>query len=75
MYDHTTEMLQAHVYCQAQCGEFGSAATMYTRSRRDGRRGPLLAMGWAFRKCWLQGLARSARSALEPMMARRLAVG
>jgi hypothetical protein len=39
MYDHTTEMLQARAYDQAQRGESGSAVTLYTRSRRDGRRG------------------------------------
>jgi hypothetical protein len=39
MYDHTTEMLQARVYDQAQCGEFGSAVTLYVRSRRHGQRG------------------------------------
>ena len=39
MYDHTTEMLQARVCEQAQRGEFGSAANLYARSRRDGRRG------------------------------------
>jgi hypothetical protein len=41
MYDHTTEMLQARVYDQAQRGKFGSAATLYARSRRHGRRGRL----------------------------------
>jgi hypothetical protein len=39
MYDHTTEMLQARVYDQAQRGESGSAVTLYARSRRDGRWG------------------------------------
>jgi hypothetical protein len=39
MYDHTTEMLQARVYDQAQRGEFGSVDTLYSRSRRHGRRG------------------------------------
>jgi hypothetical protein len=39
MYDHTTVMLQARIYDQAQRGESGSAATLYSRSRRDGRRG------------------------------------
>jgi hypothetical protein len=39
MYDQTTEMLQVRVYDQAQRGEFGSAATLYARGRRDGRRG------------------------------------
>jgi hypothetical protein len=45
MYDQTTEMLQAHVYNQAQCGEFGSAVTLYARSRRDGRRGRFWSTG------------------------------
>ena len=39
MYNHTTEMLQACAYDQAQRGKSGSAATLYARSRRDGRRG------------------------------------
>ena len=39
MSDHTTHMLYTHGYDQAQCGQFGSAATLYARSRRDGRRG------------------------------------
>jgi hypothetical protein len=41
MYNHTTEMLQARAYDQAQCGESGSAATLYASSRRDGRWGRL----------------------------------
>jgi hypothetical protein len=39
MYDHRTQMLYAREYEQAQCGESGSAATLYARSTRDGRRG------------------------------------
>ncbi len=39
MSDHTTDMLYARGYDQAQRGEFGSAATLYARSRRHGRRG------------------------------------
>jgi hypothetical protein len=39
MYDQRTEMLQARAYDQAQRGECGSAATLYDRSRRNGRRG------------------------------------
>jgi hypothetical protein len=35
----------------------------------------LLGLGHAFRRRWLQGLAGSARSALEPMTANRLAEG
>jgi hypothetical protein len=45
MYNHTTEMLQARAYDQAQCGEGGSAVTLYARSRRDGRRGRFWATG------------------------------
>jgi hypothetical protein len=45
MYNHTTEMLQARIYDQAQCGEFGSAATLYAHSRRDGRRGRFWPIG------------------------------
>jgi hypothetical protein len=35
----------------------------------------LLGLGYAFRRRWLQGLAGSARSALGPMTANRLAEG
>ena len=45
MFDQTTEILQARVYNQAQRGEFGSAATLYARSRRDGRRGRFWSTG------------------------------
>ncbi|MEJ2733000.1 MAG: hypothetical protein P8189_05405 [Anaerolineae bacterium] len=39
MSDHTTHMLYARGYEQAKCGEFGSGATLYARSRRHGRWG------------------------------------
>lgn len=39
MSDHTTQMLYARGYDQAQRGDFGSAVTLYARSRRHGRRG------------------------------------
>jgi hypothetical protein len=39
MFDHTTQMQYARGYDQAQSGGFGSAATLYTQSRRYGRRG------------------------------------
>jgi hypothetical protein len=45
MSDHTTEMLYARGYDQAKRGEFGSAATLYARSRRHGRRGRLWSTG------------------------------
>jgi hypothetical protein len=39
MADHTTQMLYARGYDQAKRGESSTAATLYTRSRRHGRRG------------------------------------
>jgi hypothetical protein len=45
MYDHATEMLQARAYDQAQRGECGSTATLYDRSRRNGRRGRFWSAG------------------------------
>ncbi len=39
MFDHTTEMLYARAYDQARRGNAGSAATLYDRSQRHGRRG------------------------------------
>ena len=45
MYDHTTEMVQAREDDKAHCGEFGSAASLYARSRRDGLRGRFWSTG------------------------------
>jgi hypothetical protein len=45
MSDHTTQMLYARGYDQAQRGEFGSAATLYACSRRHGRRGRFWSTG------------------------------
>ena len=45
MSDHTTHMLYARGYQQARHGKFGSAAGLYTRSRRHGRWGRLWATG------------------------------
>jgi hypothetical protein len=45
MSDHTTHMLYTRGYDQAQCCQFGSAATLYARSRRDGRRGRFWSAG------------------------------
>jgi hypothetical protein len=42
---------------------------------RPGLADRLLGMGHAFRRRWQQGLAGSARSALGPMTANRLAEG
>lgn len=39
MFDHTTEMLYARIYDEAQRGKAGSTATLYARSRRHGHRG------------------------------------
>ncbi len=45
MSDHTTYMLYARGYEQAKCGEFGSGASLYARSRRHGRRGRFWSTG------------------------------
>jgi hypothetical protein len=45
MSDHTTDMLYARGYDQAQRGEFGSATTLYARSRRHGRQGRFWSTG------------------------------
>ena len=54
MYNHTTEMLKARACDQAQCGESGSAVTLYARSRRDGR--------WGC--CW-SAVSRDSRRLLD----------
>lgn len=53
MSDHTTDMLYARGYDQARRGEFGSAATLYAHSRRQGRRGRLWSMRSRDSQCLL----------------------
>jgi hypothetical protein len=45
MYDHRSQMLYARECEQIQAGEFGSTATLYTRSLYLGRRGQFWPAG------------------------------
>jgi hypothetical protein len=66
--DIEAEVTIWHVSGRLPCDAHGEPS-------RPGLADRLLGLGHAFRRRWLQGLAGSTHSALEPMTAHRLAAG